>query len=101
MERPRTWRTHPDAAHRAPCTMKEVEAERNHRDDIEQRYPPDPKAADDIRVHILVAESTSGPNYAGREMQNVEDYEDEYQSPAPPHRPRSNRRHLGLMLHVS
>src|SRR2546423_5838879 len=81
--------------------MKEVKAERDHRYDVKQRYPPDPETADDVRVHILMAENTSGPNCTGRKMENVKDNEDEYQYSAPTHRPGSDGRHLRLLLHIS
>ena len=57
--------------------MKEVKAERDHRDYIEQRDPPDTKAADDIAIDVFVTENASGPDGARREMQDVKD--DEYE----------------------
>src|SRR5438105_9451854 len=93
--------TQADAADRAPRTVKKVKTECDHRDDVEKRDPPDAEAGDHVRVHILVTENTRRSNGSSGEMENVEDDEQEQQGATPSHRPRGNRRGLGIAFYVS
>ena len=95
------FRADADTSHRAPSTVKEVEAEGDHRNHVEERYPPDPKAEGDVGVNITRSEDSSGADGSRREMKDVEDDEEQQQRAAPPHRARRNRRRLGIALHVS
>src|SRR5437868_5492556 len=81
--------------------MKEMEAEGDHRNDVEQRDPPDAEARHHVRVYILTAEGTGRPYGASREMQDVDDYEHEEENAAPAHRARRDRRCLRLPPHVA
>ena len=44
-----------ERAHRAPRAVIEMQAEEEHRDDVEQRDPPDAEARDDVAVDVAVA----------------------------------------------
>ena len=44
-----------ERADRAPRAVIEVQAERDHRDDVKQRDPPDAEARDDVAVDVAIA----------------------------------------------
>ena len=66
--------------------MIEVQAERDHGDDIEGRHPGYLKAPDDIGVDVALEKAPRGVDRAGRKVENVDDDEDEEQDAAPTHR---------------
>src|SRR4051794_20554475 len=91
-ERVRARRAHPEASPTAPHAVIEVEAQRRHGDQVEQRDQGIAKAGGDVVVRVELHEI--GMHRAGGEMQDVKDDEHQQQGPAPPDGSRRQRRYL-------
>src|SRR5258708_39539846 len=90
-----------ECANGPPCAVKDVGAKRDHRDNIEQHNPPDPKAAHDVRIDVAMRKKTRGPDRTGCEMKNVNDDENEKESSTPTHRTGREGGCLRLISRIS
>ncbi len=68
----------------APGAMVEMQAEREHRRDVDERDPPRLEVAHHILIHLALDEA--GMNRAGGEIQDVEDDKQPDKRAAPAHR---------------
>src|SRR5689334_18480444 len=81
--------------------MIQMQAQRDHRYDVEESHPPHLKTAHEIRVNVLVTEAALRAPAGIGEVKNVKRYEKKEQRSSPPHCSRRERAYLRLAFHVT